>query len=125
MRILFLALVLATPVLAQQRTPVAYSMSPGATPVAASVSLARSDTSLSLGRHILVGLAVGLVATGAGFLIEGALNENAYDDCMMCPIVVPIVIGAGGAVGGIGGAIVYGIRRLSSSASAPRAAPEN
>ena len=124
MRTLVLLLVVAssTPGLAQELAPRAFRVPAARGPNAVtSLSSIRSDTTLSLGRHILVGVAVGVLATGAGFLIEGAVNDDAYDDCIMCPIVVPVVIAGGGVAGGIGGAIVFGLRRLSQSDLAPRA----
>lgn len=120
--LIVLALALSTPAVAQERVPAAYrTPAPVGFHSVPPIEEARSDTSLSLGRHILVGVIVGVLATGAGFLIEGAVNDDAYDDCILCPIVVPIAIGAGGAAGGVGGAMVFAVRRLSARKSAPRA----
>lgn len=124
MRTFVVVLVIAssTPALAQELAPTAFRVPARTGPYAvSSIASTRSDTSLSLGRHILAGVVVGVLATGAGFLIEGAVNDDAYDDCIMCPIVVPIVIAGGGVAGGIGGAIVFGLRRISQSDRAPRA----
>jgi hypothetical protein len=123
MRILIVVLALGMPasLAAQRFEPVGYHRSMARAPVPVpTLTVPKADSSPSVGRHILIGIAVGAVATGAGFLIEGAVNPGAYDDCMMCPIVVPIIIGAGGAIGGIGGAAVYGLRRLSAKERARR-----
>lgn len=115
---LFLALGAASPMGAQQQLPAGHRDSV----VLVDSGSARARAAkppLSLRRHLFTGVAVGMLAAGAGFYIEG--QTRGYGDCIGCEIVIPIAIMASGAVGGIIGSAVYGLRRLDEKARAREA----
>jgi hypothetical protein len=121
MRILVIALlatIAARSSWAQQLAPAGYSVvatQPAQMPAWREDSLGK----LSLRRHIVVGAVAGIITVGVAAAIALAVEDT---ECLGCApiIVVPMLIGIGGGAGAIGGAVVYGLRRLSRSDRAQR-----